>query len=105
MASVKLSVKKSDLAEKKPIKVDASGKHVFLVMIDGKVYAMDGVCSHRGGPLEKGSLDGYNIKCPWHGAIYDVRTGAVSPSTPWGKGQAEYKVKVDAKSGELTLEL
>ncbi|MCW6160272.1 MAG: Rieske 2Fe-2S domain-containing protein [Candidatus Micrarchaeales archaeon] len=104
MAGVKLSIKKSDLVEKKPVKVDVDGKHVFLVMIDGKLFAMDEVCSHRGGPLEKGALDGYNIKCPWHGAIYDVRTGKVSSSTPWGKGQAAYKVNVDA-SGAITLEM
>ncbi len=105
MASVKLSVKKGDLVEKKPVKVDVSGKNVFLVMIGGNVFAMDGVCSHRGGPLEKGALDGYNIKCPWHGAIYDVRTGKVSASTPWGKGQASYAAKVDAKTGEITIEI
>ena len=104
MASVKISIKKGDLSEKKPVKVDANGKQVFLVMIEGKIYAMDDVCSHRGGPLEKGALDGYNIKCPWHGAIYDVRNGKVSASTPWGKGQASYGVQINA-SGEITLEM
>ncbi len=101
--AVKLPIKKSDLVEKKPQRVSVGGKNVFIVMIDGNVYAMDALCSHRGGPLENGALDGYNIKCPWHGAIYDVRTGKVSPSTPWGKGQAPYKVSVGA-SGELSID-
>lgn len=105
MASINIHVKKDDLAEKKPIKVDVNGKHVFIVMIDGKIYAMDGVCSHRGGPLEKGSLDGYNIKCPWYGSIFDVRTGKASSSTPWGKFQTPYPAKVDAKTGEITIEM
>lgn len=102
---MKISLKKGDLVEKKPAMVDANGKKVFIVMIDGKIYAMDNTCSHRGGPLAQGKLDGYNIKCPWHGSIYDVRTGKVDQSTPWGKGQAPYKVTVDAKTGEITLDM
>ena len=99
----KIALKKGELVEKKPVRVVVNDKNVFLVMIDGKVYAMDAVCSHRGGPLEKGALMGYNIKCPWHGSIYDVRTGKVDPKTPWGKSQARYEVKVDEKSGEISL--
>lgn len=104
MAGIKISTKKSDLEENKPVRVDVNGKPVFLVIIGGMLYAMDPVCSHRGGPLEKGQLTGNEIKCPWHGAVYDVRTGKVSSATPWGKGQASYKVTADAK-GEITIEM
>ncbi len=97
-------MKKADLKESKPIRVDANGKPVMLVLIEGKVYAIDPVCSHREGPLEQGLLEGYNIKCPWHGAIYDVRTGKGHEETPWGPGQASYKVDVSA-SGEITVDV
>lgn len=48
-------------------------------------YAMDDVCSHDGGPVAEGRLEGHVIECPRHGATFDVRTGdaltfpAVSP--------------------------
>jgi 3-phenylpropionate/trans-cinnamate dioxygenase ferredoxin subunit len=41
-------------------------------------HAIDGICSHEGGPLCDGSLVGTLVQCPWHGARFDVRTGAVA---------------------------
>ena len=40
-------------------------------------YAMDDLCTHDGGPLAEGILDGDVIECPRHGARFDVKTGAV----------------------------
>lgn len=101
----KLQIKKSDLKENKPVLVEVQNKKVMLVMINGTAYAIDAVCSHRGGPLYEGKLSGYSIECPWHGAIYDVRTGAGDPSTSWGKGQSSYKVSVDDATGEISLDI
>jgi nitrite reductase/ring-hydroxylating ferredoxin subunit len=47
-----------DLKEGKPIKLEVNGKEVALVLVSGRVYAMDAVCSHEGGPLEQGSIKG-----------------------------------------------
>jgi hypothetical protein len=33
-------------------------------MVNGNVYAMDSICSLEGGPLEEGTLEGYNLTCP-----------------------------------------
>ena len=33
---------------------------------------------HEGGPLADGTLDGYNVECPWHNSKFDVRTGEVT---------------------------
>ena len=49
---------------------------VALFNVDGSLHALDGVCSHQGGPLGKGDLGGCIVMCPWHGWQYDVRTGA-----------------------------
>ncbi len=49
---------------------------VALFNVEGRVYAMDGVCPHAGGPLGKGDLQGDVITCPWHGWQFDVTTGA-----------------------------
>ena len=34
-------------------------------------------CSHLGGPLSEGKIEGTNIQCPWHGSQFDLATGAV----------------------------
>ncbi len=40
-----------------------------------RFYAIDDVCTHDGGPLAEGELEGAEIRCPRHGARFDVRTG------------------------------
>ena len=50
---------------------------VAVFHVDGAYYAMDDVCTHDGGPLAEGFLEGDIIECPRHGAKFDVRTGAV----------------------------
>jgi nitrite reductase/ring-hydroxylating ferredoxin subunit len=104
MASVKLSVKKGDLQEGKPVGVEANGRKVMLALMAGKVYAIDSVCSHRGGPLEQGKIEGNMVVCPWHAARYDVATGKADPATPWGKVQQSFDVSEGA-GGELSLEI
>jgi ferredoxin-NADP reductase/nitrite reductase/ring-hydroxylating ferredoxin subunit len=73
-------------------------------MANGKLYAMDSVCSHEGGPLEDGSLDDYNLTCPWHQGIFDIRNAKASPETSWVTDLKSYPVVVDEKSGEITVE-
>lgn len=60
--------------------VSWEGKDILLTNIEGTYYAMDNTCSHMGGSLYKGTLDGSHIKCPRHGSIFDVKTGKVVES-------------------------
>ena len=53
----------------------ADGKVIALFNVDGKFYATDNVCLHRGGPLGQGPLEGEIVTCPWHGWQYNVTTG------------------------------
>jgi 3-phenylpropionate/trans-cinnamate dioxygenase ferredoxin subunit len=50
---------------------------VAVFHVDGSYWAIDDVCTHDGGPLAEGVLEGHEIECPRHGARFDVRTGAV----------------------------
>jgi 3-phenylpropionate/trans-cinnamate dioxygenase ferredoxin subunit len=50
---------------------------VVVVHTAGNFYAIDDVCTHDGGPLGEGELDGFAIACPRHGAKFDVRDGRV----------------------------
>ncbi len=55
--------------------VEVDGRAVALFNVDGVFYAIDDVCTHDGGPLAEGNLQGCEIECPRHGARFDVRTG------------------------------
>jgi ferredoxin-NADP reductase/nitrite reductase/ring-hydroxylating ferredoxin subunit len=85
---------KQDIREGALIKVEYDGRTVVLSMVNGKVYAIDAVCSHEGGPLEEGTLDGYVVECPWHGSKFDVRTGEVK-NPPADTPQSVYEVRVE----------
>lgn len=76
----------------KVVRVEDLPVAVFLV--DGKYYAMDDVCTHDGGPLAEGFIDGEEIECPRHGARFNVKTGAVL-CMPATSAVPTYEVKVD----------
>jgi glycine betaine catabolism B len=96
---------RKDLKEGGLLRVDVEGKPIVLSMVQEKVYAMDAVCSHEGGPLEDGSLEGYELKCPWHYAIFDVRNAKVSEQTVWATDLQPYAVKVDEATGDIMISL
>lgn len=50
-------------------------ENIVVFNIAGQLFAMGDVCTHDGGPLGEGELDGYQVICPRHGARFDVRTG------------------------------
>ena len=54
------------------------GKAIAVANVDGKFYAINNTCLHRGGPLGQGSMSGKVVTCPWHGWQYDVTTGKVT---------------------------
>lgn len=55
--------------------VMADDQVLALFNVEGRFYALDGVCPHAGGPLGEGELRGTTITCPWHGWQFDVTTG------------------------------
>src|SRR5436305_10119123 len=64
-----------DLPAGRVLVVDVDGQAIALCNVDGAIYAIDDVCTHDGGPLDQGELDGAQIECPRHGARFDVRSG------------------------------
>jgi nitrite reductase (NADH) small subunit len=56
--------------------VEAEGRTIALFNVDGRYYAIDNTCPHRGGPLGEGDLDGAVVSCPWHAWRWNVTTGA-----------------------------
>ena len=52
------------------------GRYVALCNVEGELYAFEDVCTHQFAHLSEGGLEGGQIKCPLHGAKFDVKTGA-----------------------------
>ena len=57
--------------------VELADEEIALCNVDGHIYAIANLCTHDGGPLDQGCLDGVAVECPRHGARFDVRTGSV----------------------------
>ena len=82
--------------------VESSGKSIAIFNVAGVFYASDGTCTHRGGPLSEGDLHGKEVTCPWHGAVFDVTTGAVlSPPAP--QEVSRYATRIEG--GDVEVEL
>ncbi len=81
---------------------DAHEHRVALCNVDGMFYAIDDVCTHDGGALDQGELEGTEIECPRHGARFDVRTGAVR-ALPAFAPIATYPVRVEGDRVEVEL--
>jgi len=67
--------KVGDVAPGTTRRVVADGIELLLCNTGGTLYAIEDVCTHDGGPLDQGTLEGETVVCPRHGATFDVRTG------------------------------
>lgn len=71
-------IKVADLGDLPPggkLLIDLDGRALALFNVDGTIHAIDDICTHDGGPLAEGEFEGTRIRCPRHGAQFDVRTG------------------------------
>lgn len=68
----------SALAEGENTVVDVDGTDVAIFKIDGHCYAIADLCTHDGGEIASGTLEGDEIVCPRHGARFCVKTGKVT---------------------------
>ena len=82
-------------SQMKEVQID--GQDVCIANVEGKFYAIGNVCTHEGGPLADGKLEGYEVECPWHQSRFDVRTGGVT-SPPASESEPTYEIKVDGNS-------
>ncbi|MFZ0252268.1 MAG: non-heme iron oxygenase ferredoxin subunit, partial [Nitrososphaeraceae archaeon] len=85
--------KKSDIPLSHMKEYQVNGQSVCVANIDGKYFAINNVCSHEGGPLADGELQGYEVECPWHQSKFDMRTGEVK-APPAVEPQATYEVRI-----------
>ena len=67
----------SELPNGERLFVEIEGKPIVIFNIAGQLFSIADVCSHDDGPVGEGTLEGYSITCPRHGAQFDVRSGKV----------------------------
>ena len=87
----------SEIPEGKMRKVIVGSQQVLVANVKGKYYAIGNVCTHLGGPLDKGILEGHEVECPLHRSHFDVTNGAVK-SGPTTRPEPVYDVRVESGS-------
>jgi 3-phenylpropionate/trans-cinnamate dioxygenase ferredoxin subunit len=92
------------------MKVYSAGhKQILVSNVDGNYYAIDNTCTHMGGDLSKGKLDGKIITCPRHGSKFDVTSGdcisgpKLGIFKPKGKNTTAYQVKIEGNSIKIDI--
>jgi nitrite reductase/ring-hydroxylating ferredoxin subunit len=92
----------ADLVPDQPLAVTLNGTRVALVRVGEQVHAVADTCTHQGGPLSEGRLAGGRLACPWHGWMFDVRTGqCLMPAR--GGAVSSYPVRV--VNGDIWVEV
>lgn len=91
-----------DLEAGRPHLVEAEGKRIVLTRVGDAVYALDDMCVHQGGPLSEGRVTGTRLACPWHGWMYDMKTGQCTMPTRGGSVPS-YPVRLEAGQVWVTL--
>jgi nitrite reductase/ring-hydroxylating ferredoxin subunit len=77
-----------------------NGMGVAVYNVDGAFYATEDACTHEGGPLSEGALDGAMVICPWHDSCFDVKNGAVLKG-PAVEPLQTYTVTIDGDVGRV----
>ena len=102
--------KTTDIPENSAKKFTIGEFDIAIFNVEGEFYAVDRKCTHMKGNLAKGQIEGATVKCPLHGAKFNLKTGELmeQPGTiaGWfkkGKNTTVYKLKV--KNDELYVDL
>ena len=84
----------SEIPEGRMKKVTVGNQQVLVVNLKGKYYAIGNVCTHFGGSLDRGILDGNEVECPLHHSHFDVTTGQVKRG-PATRAEQVYEIKTE----------
>ncbi len=74
--------------------VDVDGSRMMIVNVEGKLYALDRICTHETADLSTGFLTDSEVTCPLHLSRFDITTGTVQ-NPPATEPLRIYRLKVE----------
>lgn len=89
----------TDIPEGTGRSIALEGVEVAIFRLEGRFYAIENTCPHRGASLGEGKLAGEEVICPLHGWQFNIKTGRL----PMGGGVKVFPVRVEA--GEVYVEI
>ena len=89
------AIKASEVPGEGVAKAVVNRRELAIIHRSGTFYALDGICTHEGGPLGEGTLDGEELVCPLHEGRYNVATGEANPETDWVTDIKSFPVKIE----------
>ncbi len=81
---------------------EVEGRRIAIFNLAGTFYAIDEECTHSGGPLSEGTIEGDEIECPWHQGRFNIKTGAVVDAPPMDD-LASYSVRLSGEDVEVEV--
>jgi len=94
---------KSDIEPGEVFITDVEGTQVALCNVEGEIFAIADMCTHDGSSFDMTELEGPEIFCPRHGAVFDVRDGSVLGS-PASEPVPTFPVRMNGETIEVGLE-
>lgn len=88
---------RSSVSPGRPLCVQVDGRSIAIFDVGGACLAVDDECTHAGGNLSEGEVDGSVVTCPWHGARFELSTGAVLAG-PAGSAVKSYPVRIEGSA-------
>ena len=83
--------------------IDMENWGVALFNVDGKIFALDNMCPHAGGPLGEGSIEGEHVACPWHGWKFHIPTGTCQKNPTPSLNVPCYEVRIVGNTIQVSL--
>lgn len=74
--------------------MEIAGRQIGLFNVDGTVFAIDDICSHGNARLSEGDLEGFEIECPLHAGLFDIRSGKAL-TAPVTRDVRSHVVRID----------
>lgn len=96
-------IKLSDIPDGGMLGGHVGDKPVLIARRGEEVFAIGGQCTHYGGPLAEGLMVGNTVRCPWHHACFDLRTGEAT-CAPALNHVATWNVEIDGRKVKVTTE-
>ena len=86
----------SEINQDQPLSVNIEGNQIGIYQVDNQYYALEDVCPHAYAILTEGFVDGCEIECPLHAAVFDITNGKLQDG-PADRDLQTYPVKVEGE--------